>query len=119
MNKGTPRSSWLVTSGPGVRTPASINIITTACLRYLLINFGVRIPSFERKNETIGSSKTIPAVRITEITKLKYSLIAMLLVIADVPKAAKNIRAVGSITQYAKAAPPKKQKVEKNTIHDI
>ena len=86
-----------MTSGPGVTIPAIIRITTIACLRYLFIKAGVSIPSFDKKYETIGSSKTIPDVIITEIIKLKYSLIAMLFEISVVPNAAKNFSAVGSM----------------------
>src|SRR4030095_2847055 len=99
--------------------PVTSNIITIACFLYFLINLGVSMPSFERKNDIIGSSKTTPAASITDITNPKYSSTAMLFVIACVPNAAKNFRAVGSITKYANASPDRKQNDEKKTIEEI
>src|SRR5512146_672055 len=81
------------------------------------MNDGVRMPSCERNQETMGSSNTTPAVSMTLIMKLMYSPMAMLFAICDVPNPAKNCMAVGSITKYAKAMPDRKQKEEKKTIH--
>ena len=119
IKSGIPSKSWLVIFGLGVSIPASKRIITIACFLYLLMNFGVNIPSFDKKNEIIGSSKTTPAASITDKTKLKYSSTAILFVIACVPKAAKNFNAVGSITKYANDIPPRKQIEEKITIDEI
>jgi len=99
ITSGMPSRSWLVISGLGVKIPANIKIIMIACFLYLRMNFGVSMPILERKKEIIGSSNTIPAASITEITKLKYSSTAMLFVIACVPNSAKNLSAVGSITK--------------------
>ncbi len=99
INKGPANSSWLVISGLGVRIPESNKIIMIACFRYFLINSGLRIPIFERKNETMGNSNTTPAASIVEIMKLKYSSTAILLLIIDDPKLAKNSSAEGRITK--------------------
>lgn len=65
-------------------------ITTMECLRYLRMNFGVRIPRRERNQETMGSSKTTPAASITLMMKLMYSLMAMLFSMFREPKPAKN-----------------------------
>ena len=116
MNSGTASRSWLVISGLGVSKAAINRIITIACLRYFLINSGFKIPIFERKKDTIGNSKTTPAASIVEIIKLKYSSMAMLLLMTEEPKFAKNSSAVGSRTKYAKVIPARKQKLEKITM---
>ena len=118
-NKGKLSNIWLVISGPGVTIPAIIKVTTIACLRYFFMNFGVNNPSRERKYEIIGISNTIPEVMIIDIIKLKYSLMAILLVISVVPKDAKNFNAVGIIMKYANAPPPIKQNEVKKTIHQI
>ena len=53
-------------------------MMTIACRRYLRMNFGVRMPSFERNQDTMGSSKTTPAASMTLMMKFMYSLMAML-----------------------------------------
>ena len=99
IKSGTARSSWLVTSGLGVSIPAVNRIIIIACFLYFLINCGFKIPILERKKDTIGNSNTTPAASIVDIIKLKYSSIAMLLLMIAEPKLAKNSRAVGSKTK--------------------
>ena len=116
MNNGTASNSWLVISGLGVRIPASSNIIIKACFLYFLMNSGLRIPIFDRKKDTIGSSNTRPAASMVEIMKLKYSSIAILLLMTVDPKFAKNSSAVGNNTKYAKVIPARKQKLEKITM---
>ena len=98
IKSGTASSSWLVTSGLGVSIPAASNIIMTACFLYFLMNSGFKIPIFERKKDTIGNSNTKPAASMVDIIKLKYSSMAMLLLITADPKFAKNSRAVGRRT---------------------
>jgi len=95
-----------------IKKAANTNIITIACLRYFFINAGVKIPSFVKKNETIGSSKTNPAASITLIMIDMYSFIANSFFIASVPNSAANFNARGSITKYANAIPARKHRVE-------
>lgn len=90
--------------------------MTIAYLLFFLINSGFSIPIFDKKNETIGNSKTIPAAMSIDITKLKYSFAAILFSIIVVPNPAKNPNAVGRSIKYANTIPAKKQNVEKNTI---
>ena len=112
INNGPASRSWLVISGLGVKIPAISKIIMIACFLYFFMNSGLRIPIFDRKNETMGSSNTRPAASIVEIIKLKYSSTAIMLSMIDEPKFAKNSNAVGSITKYAKTIPDRKQKLE-------
>lgn len=106
-------------SGLGVRIPAVKRISITACFLYFLMNSGLRIPIFERKNETIGNSNTSPAASIADIMKLKYSLTAIMFSIEDDPNVAKNESAVGSNTKYENTIPAKKQSDENITIEEI
>ena len=59
INNGMLTTIWLTTSG-GVTIAAIIKMITMAYFLYFLKNVGVTKPNFERKNITIGNSKTSP-----------------------------------------------------------
>jgi len=45
----------------GVNNAENINSTTIAYFLYFLINAGVKIPNFVRKNESMGNSKTKPS----------------------------------------------------------
>lgn len=107
---------WETGSVPGVRIAANINIVIMECLLYFLIIPGFNIPIFERKKESIGSSKTNPAPRITLNIIEKYSSIEKLFSIVGDPNCAANFRVNGSITKYANTTPTKKHTVVKVTI---
>jgi len=63
-------------SVPGVNIAAITIMITIECFLYLRMKSGVKMPSFVRKNDTIGSSKINPAANITLIIMDMYSSIA-------------------------------------------
>ena len=92
---GTASRIWLTGSVPGVRTAARMKMTTMACRRYFRMNAGVRMPSFERNQETIGSSNTTPAASITLMMKLMYSLIAMLFSIVGGAEAGEELQRGG------------------------
>ena len=116
---GTARTSCETGSAPGVRKAASIIIITIECLLYFLIKLGLSMPSFDKKNEIIGSSKTNPAASITLIIIDIYSSIANSFLIDSDPNSAANFSVNGSIAKYANAIPLKKQIDENATIQKI
>jgi hypothetical protein len=87
---GTASTSCETGSAPGVRNAASIIIITIECLLYFFIKLGLRMPSFDRKKEIIGSSKTNPAASITLIIMDIYSSIANSFLIDSDPNCVAN-----------------------------
>ena len=69
-------SSWLTTSGVGVRMAATTKLMSTAYFRLRRKKGRSTTPTLARKTMSTGSSKTMPKARNRRRASEKYSLTA-------------------------------------------
>ena len=67
-NNGIATKIWLVMSGDGVITAATIRMMTMECRRYLRKNGGETMPNLDKKKIATGSSKTNPEEKESIVT---------------------------------------------------
>src|SRR5690606_19657096 len=109
--RGMATMIWETGSG-GVTTAATTRITTREWRRYLIMNSGVRMPTRERAQLTMGSWKMMPQAMIHIVSELKYSLMSKSLrTYSEMVNCMKNCSANGVRIRYPKATPNMKRSV--------